>query len=141
MNEEMKKLFTEFLTENLTIEISSESEYESDSKYINVNVTISIGGEWITSDNLSFTFFYLNQQLAINFAKNFPLMCNVLAACAVILELSWVLFLIDRKFLKYLIGPTILMHVGFYLMLNILYSPFIYCLLFFIPWTPVVLLA
>ena len=53
MNKEMKKLFPEFLQDNLTIEIYSELEYESDSKYINVNVTIRIDGEWIASDNTS----------------------------------------------------------------------------------------
>ena len=50
MNEEMKKLFTEFLKEHIAVEVETDTEWEGEYQYASITVKLCVDNEVISEN-------------------------------------------------------------------------------------------
>ncbi len=92
------------------------------------------GSYWFLSDNLAFIFVYLNQPLGIYIGHNFPLLCKILAFTVISFELMWVVYFFRPKLSQWLLIPSLLLHLGSFYILGLVFLPFAFFHIFLFDW-------
>ncbi len=98
------------------------------------------GLAWITSDHLAMTLiqahhFHVKPLTPIGlYLARYPLLCNVMAAGVIALELSFPLALIFRRLRAPIVWATLLMQVGIGLLMAVWFKQFLFLYLFWVPW-------
>jgi hypothetical protein len=98
------------------------------------------GLAWITSDHLANTLveahYYQHKpptRIGLYLASH-PLLCNVMAAGVVLLELSFPLALLFRRLRAAIVVSTLLMQVGIGLLMAVWFRQFLFLYIFWVPW-------
>jgi hypothetical protein len=98
------------------------------------------GSAWITSDHMAMTLIQAHHlhlkpptELGLYLAR-YPLLCNVMAAGALALELSFPLALMFRRLRLPIVLMTLLMQIGIGLLLAVWFRQFVFLYVFWVPW-------
>jgi hypothetical protein len=101
---------------------------------------IRSGTAWVTSDNLQmlllqhyFTLTNPPTQIGLLIARH-PMLCHVLAAMTIVVELSFPLSLFSRRLRRVLVPAAFFMQVGIGIAMGVYFTQFMISYLFWIPW-------
>jgi hypothetical protein len=98
------------------------------------------GHAWFTSDHLAMTLiqahhYHLKPPTPIGlYLARFPLLCNVMAAGVVMLELAFPLALVWRRVRAPIVLATLMMQIGIGLLMAVWFRQFLFLYIFWVPW-------